>query len=56
MRFFLLFIAAASLAGCGYRGPLYLPQPKAEAPKPPAPDKPASAPGAAESDTSARPQ
>ena len=33
-----LIVLAVSIAGCGYKGPLYLPKPKPEAQKPaPAP-------------------
>lgn len=35
-----LIVLAVSIAGCGYKGPLYLPKPKPEA------QKPASAPAA----------
>jgi len=42
MRALLSLIAlAVSIAGCGYKGPLYLPKPKPEAQKP-APPPPAS--------------
>jgi len=38
MRALLLLIAVAALsAGCGYKGPLYLPKPKPEAQKPATP-------------------
>lgn len=29
-----LIVLAVSIAGCGYKGPLYLPKPKPEAQKP----------------------
>jgi predicted small lipoprotein YifL len=51
MPFLLPLIAAFALAGCGFKGPLYMPQAKAAAQKPaapatapsidPAPDRPA---------------
>ncbi|MGE5523303.1 MAG: LPS translocon maturation chaperone LptM [Rhodospirillaceae bacterium] len=37
----LLSILMLACAGCGYRGPLYLPQSKPEAKAPPAPTPPA---------------
>ena len=47
MRVWLCLLIAATLAGCGYKGPLYLPESKAPAMKPvtvvspePAPDRP----------------
>jgi len=36
----LLIALAASLAACGYKGPLYLPKPKPEAQKPAPPPAP----------------
>jgi predicted small lipoprotein YifL len=36
-----LIVLVAMLAGCGYKGPLYLPKPKPEAKKPAAPPAPA---------------
>jgi predicted small lipoprotein YifL len=39
-----LIVLVAMLAGCGYKGPLYLPKPKPEAKKPAAPPAPAPAP------------
>jgi predicted small lipoprotein YifL len=46
MRALLLLIAIAALsAGCGYKGPLYLPKPKPEAQK-----KPATPPAAQENE------
>jgi predicted small lipoprotein YifL len=36
-----LIVLASMLAGCGYKGPLYLPKPKPEAKKPAAPPAPA---------------
>ena len=35
-----LILAVALFAGCGYRGPLYLPKPKPEAQKPATPPAP----------------
>ena len=35
-----LIVLVAMLAGCGYKGPLYLPKPKADAKKPAAPPAP----------------
>jgi predicted small lipoprotein YifL len=40
MRLLPLVLAAALSGGCGFKGPLYLPKPKPEAPKPPAAIKP----------------
>jgi predicted small lipoprotein YifL len=42
MRFFLLILFAALLGGCGFKGPLYLPEkPPAAHPQPaPQPEKP----------------
>jgi len=42
MRALVLILAlSTALAGCGYRGPLYLPQSKPKAPAlPPAPERP----------------
>ncbi|HXF66876.1 MAG TPA: lipoprotein [Burkholderiales bacterium] len=34
MRAFFPLIALALLAGCGYKGPLYLPKPEAQKPAP----------------------
>jgi predicted small lipoprotein YifL len=42
MRALLPLIVLAMLAGCGHKGPLYLPKPKPEAKKPA--DPPAAAP------------
>ncbi len=42
----LILILAFALAGCGYKGPLYLPKPKPETQKPAPPatgDQPAAA-------------
>ena len=36
-----LIVLASMLAGCGYKGPLYLPKPKTEAKKPASPPAPA---------------
>ena len=35
-----LIVIASMLAGCGYKGPLYLPKPKAEAKKAASPPSP----------------
>ena len=37
---FSMIVLALSIAGCGYKGPLYLPKPKPEAQKPAAPATP----------------
>jgi predicted small lipoprotein YifL len=43
-----LIVLASMLAGCGYKGPLYLPKPKAEAKKPASPPAPPPQPQKAE--------
>ena len=40
MRALLPLIVIAMLAGCGYKGPLYLPKPKPDAKKPASPPSP----------------
>jgi predicted small lipoprotein YifL len=40
----IMLLAAAALGACGYKGPLYLPKPKADAAKPPAVITPAPDP------------
>ena len=42
MRALLPLILLAVLAGCGHKGPLYLPKPKPDAKKPAAPPAPAT--------------
>ena len=37
----LIFALSIAVAGCGYRGPLYLPQSKPKAPASPPPERPA---------------
>jgi predicted small lipoprotein YifL len=50
MRFLLTLVVAALIAGCGFKGPLYLPQDK------PAASKPAAAKPAAPTQTPVVPQ
>jgi predicted small lipoprotein YifL len=44
MRALLPLIVLAMLAGCGHKGPLYLPKPKPDAKKPAAPPAPTPPP------------